>query len=219
MKLDILKYTGLGIIGIFLIYANINMIGRLFFSGSSNAEEIKKFVITSNEAIADTLRSLWSIGEINNAEDGFTSLRGAQRRSNLSFQAESRTLTADSLIIIDAPIESNKRHIIYCDSLIGYAYIIHEPIACPTCSDINYFLITDNGYTIKHIIFLRDIVEGYKIIPVEKFEEFSNQFLNKNLLNDDFMPVKVFSNPENHSIYFKESIKKLQKQVRLFYEG
>jgi len=62
-------------------------------------------------------------------------------------------------------------------------------------------------------------VEGYKIIPVEKFEEFSNQFLNKNLLNDDFMPVKVFSNPENHSIYFKESIKKLQKQVRLFYEG
>ena len=219
MKFNILKYTGLGIIGIFLVYANINMIGKLFFSDSSNAAEIKKFVIPTNEQIADTLHSLWSIGETNNGEEGIMSLRGAQRRSNLVFQAESRTLTADSLIIIDAPIESNKRHIIYCDSLIGYAYIIHEPIACPTCSDINYFLITDNGYTIKHIIFLRDIVEGYKIIPVEKFEEFSNQFLEMNLLNDDFIPVKVVSDPAKHSLYFKESITKLKKQVRLFYEG
>jgi len=62
-------------------------------------------------------------------------------------------------------------------------------------------------------------VEGYKIIPVEKFEEFSNQFLEMNLLNDDFTPVKVISNPEKHSLYFKESIKKIQKQVRMFYEG
>ena len=219
MKLEILKYTGLGIIGIFILYANINMIGKLFFSDSSNAAEIKKFVIPTNEQIADTLRTLWSIGETNNGEEGFMSLRGTQRRSNLSFQAEIRKLNADSLVVLYAPVESNKRHIISGDSLIAYAYIIHEPIACTTCSDINYLLITDNGYTIKHIIFLRDIVEGYKIVPVEKFEEFSNKFLNKNLLNDDLMSVKVVSNPQKHSIYFKESIKKLQKQMRMFYEG
>jgi len=219
MKLNILKYTGLGIIGIFLLYANINMVGKLFFAGSDKAEEIKKFVIPSNEAIADTLRSLWSIGETNKGENGFKSLRGAERRSNLSFQADSQKLKADSLVVLDDPIESNKRHIISGDSIIAYAYVIHEQIACPTCSDINYILITDNGYTIKHIIFLRDIVEGYKIIPVEKFEEFSNQFLEMNLLNDDFTPVKVISNPEKHSLYFKESIKKIQKQVRMFYEG
>jgi len=209
MKLDILKYTGLGIIGIFLIYANINMIGNLFFSDSDKAAEIKKFVIPSNEAIADTLRSLWSTGETNNGEDGFMSFRAQSR--NLAFNT-------DSLVVLDDPIESNKRHIIYCDSLIAYAYVIHEQIACPTCSDINYLLITDNEYTIKHIFFLRDIVEGYKIIPIEKFEEFSNKFLNLNLLNDDFMMIKVISNPEKHSLYFKESIKNLQKQVRLFYE-
>ena len=59
MKFDILKYTGLGIIVIFLIYANINMIGKVFFSGSSKAAEIKKFVIPTNEQIADTLIALF----------------------------------------------------------------------------------------------------------------------------------------------------------------
>jgi len=228
MKLDILKYTGLGIIGIILIYANINMVGKLFFSDGSNNPNmnLKTFVIPTNEQIADFICNIYSDSATNNGELNTEnrklstmSLRGAERRSNLAFKAESRTLIADSLIVLSDPIESNKRHIIKNDSTVGYAYVIHEQIACPTCSDINYLLITDNGYTIKHIIFLRDIVEGYKIIPVKKFEEFSNKFFEMNLLNDDFMPVKVVSDPAKHSLYFKESIKRLQKQVRLFYEG
>ena len=60
MKIDILKYTGLGIIGIFLIYANINMIGNLFFSDSDKAAEIKNYVIPTNEQIADTLIHIYS---------------------------------------------------------------------------------------------------------------------------------------------------------------
>jgi len=190
-------------------------------SNDSIRMNLKTVVIPTNEQIADTLRSLWSIGERYNGEEGVMSLRVSRdfgRRSNLAFQAEIRTLTADSLLVLDDPIESNKRHIISGDSLIGYAYIIHEPIACSSCSDINYILITDNEYTIKNIIFLRDIVEGYKIIHVEKFEEFSNQFLNKNLLHDDFTLIKVISNPEKHSIYFKESIKTLYKKIKVLSE-
>jgi len=214
MKLDILKYTGLGVIGIFLIYANINMIGNILFSDSNNLNmNLKTFVEPSNVEIAGLVSEIYLNSFSENGEM-LSSLR-----INPVNQVNPVKNENDSLVIIDAPIESNKRHIISGDSIIAYAYIIHEPIACPTCSDINYLLITDNGYTIKHIIFLRDIVEGYKIIPVEKFEEFSNKFLNLNLLNDDFMQIKVISNPEKHSLYFKESLKKLQKQVRLFYEG
>ena len=227
MKLDILKYTGLGIIGILLIYANINMAWKMFFrSNDSIRMNLKTVVIPTNTEIADLIYNIYSESATNNGELNTEnrklstmSLRGTQRRSNLAFQAESRKLTADSLLILDAPIESNKRNIISGDSLIAYAYIIHEQIACSTCSDINYLLITDKNYTIKHIIFLRDIVEGYKIIPVEKFEEFSNQFLEMNLLNDDFNLVKTLSSPKKHSKYFKENIIKLQKQVSLFYEG
>jgi len=203
MKLDIFKYTGLGIIGIILIYANINLAWNMFFrSNDAIRMNLKTIVIPTNEQIADTLRHIYSNLDNDNGDK----------------KAKSQELTANSLQIIDDPIESNKRHIINGDSLIAYAYVIHEPIACPTCSDINYLLITDNDYTIKHIIFLRDIIEGYKIVSIEKFEEFSNKFLNKNLLHDDFMPIKVISNPGKHSLYFKESIKNLQKQVRLFYE-
>ena len=215
MKLDTLKYTGLSIIGIILIYANINMVGKLFFSGSSNniKMNLKTFVEPTNDEIAGLVKELYQNGISENSEM-LSSLK-----TNPVNPVNPVKNKKDSLIVLDDPIESNKRHVISGDSLIAYAYVIHEQIACPTCSDINYLLITDINYIIKHIIFLRDIVEGYKIIPVEKFEEFSNQFLEMNLLNDDFMLVKVVSDPAKHSLYFKESIKKLQKQVRLFYEG
>lgn len=182
------------------------MVGNLFFSGSCNdlKMNLKTVVKPTNEQIADILIALFP--------KEFT--------DNGNSEAKSQKLIADSLVVLDDSIESIKRHIQANEgTIVGYAYIIIEKIACPSCSDVNYLLITDNNYTIKHIIFLRDIVEGYKIITVEKFEELSNQFLGMSLLNSDFSSIEVVSNPEKHSIYFKESINRIQKQVRLFYGG
>ena len=190
-----------------------------FSSNDSTSMNLKTFVIPTNEKIADTLRSLWSIGETNNGEEGVMSLRSRSLgRSNLSFHTESRKLKADSLLVLDDPIESNKRHIISGDSIIGYAYVIHEQIACPSCSDINYLLITDTNYTIKHIISLHDIVEDYKIISINKLRKYSNQFIGLRLLGSDFTSIKEISEAKKYSHYFINSILSIQKKFKLLYE-
>jgi len=136
----------------------------------------------------------------------------------IKYYAESIFIHTDSLKIIDDEIENNKQIITEKDDTLGFSYIINEPINCPSCSEINYLLFTDREYTIRNIIFLRDIIENYKIVPIDTFKVFSNQFLNKNFIKDDFNSIKTLDRPKKHSKYFKESIRKLQGKVKLFYE-
>jgi hypothetical protein len=73
-------------------------------------------------------------------------------------------------------------------------------------------------YTIKNIIFLYEIVEDYKIVPLNKFKEFSNQLIGTCILKDEFLQIKALEKPKKYSKYFSESINKLQDSIRLFYE-
>ena len=63
------------------------------------------------------------------------------------------------------------------------------------------------------------MIEANQVVPVEKFEQFSDQFIGLSLLTDDYLTIKFFPDQEKHSIYFKESVTKLQKQVRIFHEN
>jgi hypothetical protein len=130
----------------------------------------------------------------------------------------SKITNATAIEIGDDPIENNKRHIIADGDTLGYAYIIYEPIPCPVCSDVNYLLVADKKYRIREFIHLRDMVESHQIIPLDEFEKFSDQFIGKSILENDFTDVPVVAAMEKHTIYFKGSVLKLQKQTRLFYE-
>jgi len=132
--------------------------------------------------------------------------------------ADSVFVHGDSLTIIDDAIESNKQIITEKEDTFGFSYIVNEPINCPSCSDINYLLFTDSEYTIRNIIFLRDIIEDYKVVQLDSFGLIVNQFLQKNLIKDDFSSIQMINKPKKYSKYFKESIIKVQEQARLFYE-
>jgi len=133
--------------------------------------------------------------------------------------AESLFVHKDSLQIKEDEIENNKRIIFDKNDTIGFVYIIDEKIPCPSCSNVNYLLMTDKEYTIKNIVFMKEIIEDYKFVPVDTFKLFSNNFLYRNILKDDFKNIKTLKNPQKHSIYFSESILKIQKQVKLFYDN
>jgi len=125
----------------------------------------------------------------------------------------------DSLRIVEDDIMSNKRIIIENGDTLGFAFIVYEPIPCPSCSDVNYILLVDNLYTIKNIVFLREIVEDYKIVQEDSIMVFINQFLNNNLLRVDFGNNIPIGKPKKHSKYFLISMNSIQKQVRLFNES
>jgi len=108
--------------------------------------------------------------------------------------------TGNNLEIKNAIWEENKRFIYDNDVLVGYAFVIIEKIGCPTCSEVNFLFVTDSEYNIYQIIYLRDIVEDNKIIPVEKFQEFSKKFLNKNLYDYDFEKIKRMKFAPKHTL-------------------
>lgn len=200
-QLSILKFAGLCIIAMVLIYANINMVRTLFFSdsGKNRMLYIKNAVIPSNEEIANMLKDLYANGDEENGE----------------LKSKSQKLIANSLLSLDDSIDSNKRNIQLNGETIGYVYIIHERIPCPYCSDVNYLLIADTEYRINNFIFIADIVNGKQTIPIEEFEKYTFRFLHKNLLTADFEIIEQSPEYKRHSKYFKNSIIRLQTQVRL----
>ena len=125
----------------------------------------------------------------------------------------------DSLWIVEDDIMSNKRIIMENGDTLGFAFVVYEPIPCPSCSDVNYALLVDNLYTIKNIVFLREIVEDYKIVQEDSIRVFINQFMNNNLLKNDFGNIIPIEKPKKHSKYFLISMNSIQKQVRLFNES
>jgi hypothetical protein len=135
--------------------------------------------------------------------------------------ADSLFVHKDSLKITDDDIMSNKRIIIENGDTLGFAFIVYEPIPCPSCSDINYLLITDKKYKIQSIIFLRNIIEDYKIFPKDIFISFINRFINRNIKNENLAIMHILVNqdfPQNNINYFIQSIIKVNKQVRFFNE-
>jgi hypothetical protein len=186
MKRDTLKYIGLGLIAVVLVFANTMMVYKTFFAKNRLNPDYKNPVKVTNEDI---------------------------RR-----YADSVFVHRDSLRIVEDDIMSNKRIIIENGDTVRFAFIVYEPIPCPSCSDVNYVLLVDNLYTIKNIVFLREIVENYKIIQVDSFRVFSNQWLYKNILKYDFNYIQTLNTPKKYSKYFKESVRKIQGEVNLFYE-
>jgi hypothetical protein len=185
VKKDTLKYIGLVLIAVVLVFANTMMVYKTFFAKNRLNPDYKKPVAVMNEDI---------------------------RR-----YADSLFMHRDSLWIVEDDIMSNKRIIIENGDTLGFAFVVYEPIPCPSCSDVNYLLITNNEYIIKNIIFMQDIIEGYKVVNIDTFKEFSNQFVNLSLLKDDFKKI-ILKNAKKNYQYFKSSIINIQSDVKLFYE-
>jgi hypothetical protein len=188
MKRDTLKYIGLGLIAVILVFANTMMVYKTFFAKNRIDFNIKNHVITTNQQIKYYVDSLF----VNNNKD--------------------------TIKINNDEIESNKRIIMEKDIILGFVYIIYEQINCPSCSDVNYLLVLDKEYRILNFVFLRNIVEGYKIFPIEEFKKFTNTLIGKNLLTNTFSEMNIPTDPLKYSIYFKRSILSVQNQARLFNE-
>jgi len=193
MKIETVKYVGGCFLVIALIVLNVNMFYRMFFAKTRLNPDYKKPVAVTNDDI---------------------------RR-----YADSLFVHRDSLRIVEDDILSNKRIIIsHRDGFpengdtLGFAFIVYEPIPCPSCSDVNYVLITDKKYIINHIIFLRNILENFKIVSNKEFTIFSNQFLNNNLINYDFSIIKSVLKPRKYAFYFRKSFIDLNKEMRRLYE-
>jgi len=181
MKRDTLKYIGLGLIAVVLVFANTMMVYKTFFVKNRLNLDYKKPVAVTNEEI---------------------------RR-----YADSLFIYKDSLRIVEDDILSNKRILIENNDTVGYAFIVYEPIPCPSCSDVNFILVADNHYNIRNLIFLREIVEDYKIVSIDTFQLFSNRLLDKNILNDDFTKIGTIEKSKKHSKYFIDYIVRLKKQI------
>ena len=156
------------------------MINKLFFKPTEKHEHllgIKDIVNPTNEEIAALVKGIYLTDKSQNGSTPDLSLREAKRRGNL--------------IITDDPIERNKRHVSVNNQLLGYVYIVHEGIPWPHCSDVNYLLAADTGYRIKEFIHLREMIEANQVVPVEKFEQFSDQFIGLSLLTDDYLTIKL----------------------------
>ena len=179
MKKDTLKYIGLGLIAVVLVFANTMMVYKTFFAKNRLNPDYKKPVAVTNEDI---------------------------RR-----YADSLFVHRDSLRIDEDEIMSNKRIIIENKDTLGFAFIVYESIPCPSCSNLNYVMITDKDYTIRDIRFLKNIIEDYKIVPVDSFRVFSNQFLEMNFLKDDFTNIQTSNKIKKYSKYFIVSLLRYQE--------
>ncbi|KPK95778.1 hypothetical protein AMJ80_03710 [bacterium SM23_31] len=203
-QLNTLKVAGLFLIAIFLFYANLDMINTLFLSDNGNNRTlyIKNPIIPANNEIADLICDIY----FNKDNDG-----GESQNSN-------RALFIDNLHILDNPEDSKKLHICLNGEITGYVYIIYEFIPSSNCSDINYLLITDTEYRIINFIFLCDMIDGKYVIPYYKFEQYTNQFLNKNLITSEFENINIPSLYERYFEYFKKSIVDLQTNLQMSYK-
>ena len=119
MKKDTLKYIGLGLIAVVLVFANTTMVYKTFFAKNRLNPDYKKPVEVTNEDI-------WRY-------------------------ADSVFVHKDSLRIVEDDIMSNKRIIIEKGDTLGFAFIVYEPIPCPSCSDVNYVLLIDKKYFITTV--------------------------------------------------------------------
>jgi len=136
----------------------------------------------------------------------------------ISRYADTLFTHTDSLIINDDGIMSNKRIIIENGDTLGFAFIVYEPIPCPSCSDVNYILFTDTRYSILKIIYFRDIIEDYKAIPKKTFLNETGDLIGMNVLRDSLTVSFSDKVPKKQSQAFTASILDLQSRVRLFNE-
>jgi hypothetical protein len=121
----------------------------------------------------------------------------------------------NNLLILDDDILSNKRIIIEKGDTLGFAFIVYEPIPCPSCSDVNYELITDKEYIIRSIRYIRDVIEDYKMISEEYINAITFQVIGKNVMRDELTIVIPKKSPKKQTNGFSASIKELQSRVRL----
>ena len=195
MNRDTLKYIGLGLIAVALLALNVNMVYKMFFAKNRLNPDYKKPVEITNDDIRRYADSLFT-----------------------QFGNKSASGGKDSLTIVDNVIESNKRIIMNKKDTIGFCYIVYEPIPCSSCSDINYILMVNKTYTINKMFFLRNIVEGNKIVPFDSLANYIASFINKSLITGDFSKIQTLGIFKKNTEYLKKSIIKLQKQAQLFYE-
>jgi len=186
VKKDTLKYIGLVLIAVVLVFANTMMVYKTFFAKNRLNPDYKKQVEVTN---ADIRR-----------------------------YADSLFVHRDSLRIVEDIFESNKRIVNEKDNIIGYIYILYEPINCPSCSDINYVLITNKEYTIKNIILVNDIIEGFKKVPKDTINLFIKSFFNINILTYNFENVKLPKKSMKYQTYIQNSLINIKKQIKFFYE-
>ena len=140
-------------------------------------------------------------GPINPSKETIVQLLGSIETSNV-------TLFPD-------PLEANKRIVVSEKDTIGYVYIVHEPISCASCSDVDYLLLLNTHYQLSEIVSLHDIIEFRKKLEFEEYNQSFNSFLHKNLIKD---PIPITSDlPQGRQFakYFKISMLNLQKQVKL----
>ena len=183
MKKDTLKYIGLGLIAVVLVFANTMMVYKTFFAKNRLNPDYKKPVEVTNEDI---------------------------RR-----YADSLFVHRDSLRIVEDDILSNKRIIIENGDTVGFAFVVYEPIPCPSCSDVNYVMFTDKKYMIRYIRYIRDVIEDYKTIPEEHINAILVQVFGKNIIQDKLSIVIPEKSPKKHLNGFTASIKELQSRIRL----
>jgi hypothetical protein len=78
--------------------------------------------------------------------------------------------------------------------------------------------MVNKTYTINKMFFLRNIVEGNKIVPFDSLANYIASFINKSLITGDFSKIQTLGIFKKNTEYLKKSIIKLQKQAQLFYE-
>jgi len=182
---NIVKYSGLILVAVVLVFANTMMIYKTFFAKSRLDPSYKQPAVVTDDDI---------------------------RR-----YADSVFTHKDSLRVVEDEIMSNKRIIIENGDTLGFAFIVYEPIPCPSCSDVNYVLITDKEYIIMDIRFLKEIIEGYEVINMDTVIMYSQQFISLTIVYSDISSIKPLEKPKKYSEYFINTLITLQKQIILFY--
>jgi len=180
------KHIILYSVTILILTLNVLMIRNLFFSDSVRGESYRK--------IKETV--------IPNDDE-------IMKHAKTVFNVE------DSIVINTEIFNSNKKEVIFKNNILGYAYIVIDTIRCSTCSNVDLLLFVDKNYSIINIIFLRDVIESLKIVPLADLEIYTANFINKNLLKDDFNAIVKNKKFSRHATTMKKDILKIQMLLKL----
>jgi len=180
------KHIILYCVTILILTLNVLMIRNLFFSDSVRGESYRKLKETVIPNDAEIMKYAKTV-----------------------FNVE------DSIVINTEIFNSNKKEVIFKNNILGYAYIVIDTIRCSTCSNVDLLLFVDKNYNIINITFLRDVIESLKIVPLADLEIYTANFINKNLLKDDFNTIVQNKKFSRHATTMKKDILKIQMLLKL----